>query len=88
MVRTQAEDDFVLVLLEGVASRADHTLQDAGHGEMVRQQRAAMRAAIEGDLGDVVEEATGRPVRAMLSDYSPEHDATALVFLLERRPTG
>jgi uncharacterized protein YbcI len=78
------EDDHVLVLLRQVETDLEHTLTEQGREDLVGELRHVVEGAFHDELCALVAAATGRRVRAMLSDHDPATDSTALVFLLER----
>jgi hypothetical protein len=59
-------------------------LTDQGREDLVGELRHVVEGAFHDELCALVAAATGRRVRAMLSDHDPATDSTALVFLLER----
>jgi uncharacterized protein YbcI len=80
--RTSINTNFVLVVLDDVLTRAERSLLDAGEGELVRRQRIVFAELMREDAIAIVQGATGRKVRALLSDVDPERGVSALVFLL------
>jgi uncharacterized protein YbcI len=77
-------DDVVVVLLSDVMTRAEHTLAAGGRRDAILAGRDNLLAAMRPQLEQIVESVTGCGVDAVLSDMSPEVDATSLVFLLDR----
>lgn len=75
--------EVVVVILEEVFTKAELVLVEAGRFKQVRAHRQAVQDQIEPLLRRVVEEATGRPVRAFLSQVSAEDRGIASeVFVL------
>ncbi|HWE82910.1 MAG TPA: Na-translocating system protein MpsC family protein, partial [Gaiellaceae bacterium] len=62
----------------------ERTLVEAGETEAVDGIRRAFQRAMRERFVTVVEEATGRHVRAFLSEVSLEPDISAEIFVLER----
>jgi uncharacterized protein YbcI len=63
----------------------ERTLVDAGELEAVRQTRLAFQRAMETAFTQIVEEATGRKVRAFLSQVHMNPDISCEIFVLERQ---
>jgi uncharacterized protein YbcI len=83
-VRTVYGHDHVVTFLEGIYTPLERTLVDAGEVAAVTEVRRAFQRAMETRFVAVVEEATGRRVRAFLSEVSLDPDISAEVFVLER----
>ena len=81
--RTDLHEDVVVCVLENLATVADRTLISQGHADSVREVRGLLREGVQRDLTRIVEHHTGRRVGCFLSDYRPEQDTAALVFLLK-----
>jgi uncharacterized protein YbcI len=64
------KNDVVVVILEEIFTKAEETLVGAGHFDQVRSHRQTFQDEVEGLFREVVEEATGRKVRAFLSQVS------------------
>jgi uncharacterized protein YbcI len=76
-------DDVVLCVFEGGALRIEETLRDHGKEEMVHRVRREFQAALNEEFRGLIEEATGRRVRAFMSQYDTDHDIGAEIFFLE-----
>jgi uncharacterized protein YbcI len=74
--------DCVVVILEEIFTKAEEILTDAGRFEHVRQHRQAFQDQVEPVFCQAVEVATGRKVRAFLSQVTEEGIASE-VFVLE-----
>ena len=83
--KTYLLDDVVLCILEGGALRIEETLRDHGEEEMVHTVRRTFQAALNDEFRGIIEEATGRPVRAFMSQFDPEHNIGAEIFFLQPR---
>jgi uncharacterized protein YbcI len=81
--KTFLHDDFVLCLLEDVFTPAERTLVRAGNAEQVHSTRAAFQEAVGDDFIAVVEAATGRRVRAFMSQVHVDPEVAGELFLLE-----
>ena len=82
--RTHHNEEFALVILEGVLSRAEQTLLAGGSVEAVRSIRRALHDAIRPDLIAVVEAATGQSVMSSLSELDNQTGTAVEVFLFHR----
>ena len=87
-VRTIYGHDHVVTFLEDIYTPAERTLVDAGETAAVEEMRRAFQRAMRERFVAVVEEATGRKVRAFLSEVSLDPDISAEVFVLERGEPG
>jgi len=81
--RAFIDQDVVVCLLEGGATRAEVNLVAAGRAELVRLSRDALQRAMEPDLIAAVERITGREVRSFLSGVSTSADSSVELFVLE-----
>ena len=86
--RTLYGHDHVVTFLEDIYLPAERTLVEAGEAEAVHEMRRAFQRAMRDRFVAVVEEATGRKVRAFLSEVSLDPDISAEVFVLERAGAG
>ena len=83
-VRTVFGHDHVVTFLEDLYTPLERTLVEAGETAAVHEARRAFQRAMKARFVAVVEEATGRKVRAFLSEVSLEPDISAEIFVLER----
>jgi uncharacterized protein YbcI len=83
-VRTVYGHDHVVTFLEDIYTPAERTLVEAGETEAVEEMRRAFQRAMRERFVAVVENATGRKVRAFLSEVSLDPDISAEVFVLQR----
>jgi uncharacterized protein YbcI len=83
-VRTVFGHDHVVTFLEDMYTPVERTLLAAGEVEAVRTTRRAFQRAMEAKFVEVVEQATGRTVRAFLSETHVDRDISAEIFVLER----
>ena len=81
--KTFLYDDFALCLLEDVLTRAEKTLVAAGNTEQVHATRMAFQEAVRPDFIALVEEATGRSVRAFVSQIHVDPELAVELFLFE-----
>lgn len=86
MARTSLNTNFALVVLEDSLTKAERNLVAAGELESVRGQRRTFQTLMREEAIRAVEEATGRQVRAFLSDFSAEAGIAAELFLFEPFP--
>jgi len=82
-VRTVLGVDHVICFLEDIYTPAERTLVEAGEIEAVTQTRLAFQRAMQTRFTEVVEQATGRTVRAFLSQTHIKPDISCEIFVLE-----
>jgi uncharacterized protein YbcI len=80
--KTYVMGDLVVCVLEETFTKAERTLVDRGDVEAVQQIRRRFQQQMKDDFSAVVEQATGRVVRAFLSETNLEADVSVEVFLL------
>jgi uncharacterized protein YbcI len=80
--KTYIFDDLVVVVLEETFTRAEKTLAQRGEGEVIQHIRRRFQQQMTENFTSVVEQATGRKVRAFLSDTHIAHDVSVETFLL------
>jgi len=80
--KTYVMDDLVVVLLEETFTQAERTLVDRGETDAIQQIRRRFQQQVGDEFSAVVEQATGRSVRAFLSETNLEADVSAEIFLL------
>jgi uncharacterized protein YbcI len=80
--KTYIVDDLVVVVLEESFTRAEKTLAERGEREAIQHIRRRFQQAMADSFTSVVEQATGRKVRAFLSETDIEHDVSVETFLL------
>jgi uncharacterized protein YbcI len=81
--KTFLTDDYALCVLEDVFTPAEHTLIRAARSDNVEANRRAFQEAVEGELVATVEDATGRRVRAYLSQVHIGAEVAVELFLFE-----
>jgi uncharacterized protein YbcI len=81
--KTHLVGDTVVSILEGGFTTVERTLLDTGDLESVYQMRRSFQSATEGEFRRIVEEATGRPVRAYMSTIHVDPDLAVELFVLE-----
>jgi uncharacterized protein YbcI len=85
--KTYIMDDLVVVVLEESFTRAEKTLAERGESEAIQHIRRRFQQQMAQDFTSVVEQATGRRVRAFLSDTDIAQDVSVETFLLADRRT-
>jgi uncharacterized protein YbcI len=80
--KTYIVEDLVVCVLEETFTRAEKTLVDHGEREAVQQIRRRFQQRMADDFTGIVEQATGRKVRAFLSETNLEQDVSVETFLL------
>jgi uncharacterized protein YbcI len=86
--KTYIQDDLVVVVLEETFTLAERTLIDRGEAEPIHDIRRRFQHVMGEQFKAIVEDATGRPVRAFMSELSVEEDVAVEVFLLGEAPSG
>ena len=80
--RTYIVDDLVVVVLEESFTRAEKTLVERGEREAIQQIRRRFQQQMADSFISIVEQATGRRVRAFLSETDVGQDVSVETFLL------
>jgi uncharacterized protein YbcI len=80
--KTHITDDLVAVVLEETFTKAERTLVDRGEIESIQQIRRRFQQHMADEFTSIVEQATGRRVRAFLSETNLEQDVSVEIFLL------
>ena len=80
--KTYVFDDLVVVVLEETFTRAEKTLVQRGEADAIQHIRRRFQQQMADDFTGVVEQATGRRVRAFLSETNIEQDVSVETFLL------
>jgi uncharacterized protein YbcI len=80
-------EDIVAVVLEETFTKAERTLVARGETEAIGQIRRRFQQAMADEFKGIVEQATGRVVRAFLSETNLEADVSVEFFLLGDRRT-
>jgi uncharacterized protein YbcI len=75
-------DDIVAVVLEETFTKAERTLVHRGETEAIQGIRRRFQQAMADEFKGIVEQATGRVVRAFLSETNLEADVSVEFFLL------
>jgi uncharacterized protein YbcI len=81
--KTYVTGDYVLSVLEEIFTPAERTLISAGKGEHVQTTRTAFQEAVQADFVEIVEQTTGRSVRALISQVHLETGSAIELFLFE-----
>ena len=80
--KTYIVEDLVVVVLEESFTRAEKTLVQRGEREAIQHIRRRFQQAMADSFTSIVEQATGRRVRAFLSETNIEQDVSVETFLL------
>src|SRR3954462_15657905 len=80
-------DDVVVVVLEETFTKAERTLIGRGERESIQAIRRRFQQAMEADFRSIVEQATGRKVRAFMSETDLDADLSVEFFILGDRLT-
>jgi uncharacterized protein YbcI len=81
-VKTHYSDDLVAVVLQETFTRVERTLIERGEVEAIQQIRRRFQQQMKEEFTAVVEQATGRKVRAFLSETNLAEDVSVEIFLL------
>ena len=82
--KTYITGDYALSVLEEIFTPAERTLIAAGKGEHVQTTRMAFQEAVQAEFVTIVEETTGRQVRALISQVHLDTGAAIELFLFEK----
>ena len=80
--KTYIVEDLVVVVLEESFTRAEKTLVERGEGAAIQHIRRRFQQQMAESFTSVVEQATGRRVRAFMSDTDIAQDVSVETFLL------
>ena len=80
--KTYMSEDMVAVVLEETFTKAERTLVQRGELDAIRDIRRRFQQALADEFKSIVEQATGRVVRAFLSETNLEADVSVEFFLL------
>ena len=79
--KTYITGDYALSVLEEIFTPAERTLIVAGKGEHVHATRTAFQEAVQAEFVAIVEEITGREIRALISQVHLETGLAIELFL-------
>jgi uncharacterized protein YbcI len=85
--KTYLIDDTVVCVMQDVFTTVEHTLIEAGKGELVREVRTSFQYSLRTEFIDAVHEVTGRRPRAFMSQIDCNADMAVEFFLLENGVT-
>jgi uncharacterized protein YbcI len=85
--KAYVSDDMVAVVLEETFTKAERTLIDRGESDAIKEIRRRFQQTMADDFKSIVEQATGRVVRAFLSETDVEADVSVEFFLLGEERT-
>jgi uncharacterized protein YbcI len=87
--KTYARDDLIVVVMRGCGFTAlEQTLVDNGDPDRVVDMRHEFQSMMAKRYTDTIEELTGRPVLAFLSQAHVEPDITMEIFFLDASLEG
>jgi uncharacterized protein YbcI len=81
--RTTIDGNLIVVLLEGGFTRAERTLDDSEHRDVVLAGRVGLQDAMRTAMVEAVERVIARPVRSFMSANDLERNLQCEVFVLE-----
>jgi len=85
--KVYSDRDFLAVVLEETFTAAEKTLIGRGEAEGIQDIRRRFQRVMADQFKSVVEQATGRKVRAFLSETNLEADIAVEIFLLSEERT-
>ena len=80
--RTTISDDHVVIVLGDLLTKGERKLVDSGKHDRVLALRRDFQLAMREDLVAMIEELTGRQVKAFMSDNHVDPDLAIEVFIL------
>jgi uncharacterized protein YbcI len=83
-----AGPDLLVATLENSLTRIERTMADAGEHERLRDLRMHFQYLGEDDFVGIVEQITGRKVRAFVSGMDTKHDVASELFYFEPEPAA
>jgi len=81
--RAYIDEDLVAVVLQDTMIKAEKTLAEEGEEDLVRGVRRVFQGKFREDAVEIVENLTGRKVKAFLSDHAIDPDVAIEAFVLE-----
>jgi uncharacterized protein YbcI len=85
--RTTIGDDLVVCVLADTLTKSERKLVDAGEQHIVLEERSAFQRMIREEAIGAVESATGRTVRAFMSNNHIDPDVAVETFVLLPLPS-
>ena len=85
--KTYLVEDLVVVVLEETFTRAEKTLAERGERDAIEHIRRRFQQQMADSFTSIVEQATGRKVRAFLSETDIDTDVSVETFLLAEERT-
>jgi uncharacterized protein YbcI len=82
-VRTSIHNDYVITYLEGIYTPIERTLIEGGKQNILMDARLAYQELMREEFITIVEQNTGRKVRAFMSQNHVSPDIAAELFFLE-----
>src|SRR5215208_7597320 len=80
--KVYADGDLIAVVLEETFTPAERTLIARGEADGIQEIRRRFQRVMADQFRSIVEQATGREVRAFLSETDLENDVAVELFLL------
>ena len=80
--RTTIDENLVVCVLGDALTKAEHTLVQGGHDEVVLRGRRAMQQTLAADAISLVEDLTERAVLAFMSNNHIDPDLGVEIFIL------
>jgi len=82
--RSHIVDDLIVVRLKGVLTPAEQQLSTSTEGvELIKDMRSRLRENTKAEFSRMISDATGVPVRDILTDISTASNERVFVFILD-----
>ena len=81
--KTYLVDELIVCVLQGGALRLEETLRERGNQRLLDEMHRALCAAVDDECRTIIEQETGRRVRAVVSERDPDCDLECKVVFLE-----
>jgi uncharacterized protein YbcI len=81
--KTYLIDDTIVCVMQDVFTTVEHTLIEAGKGDLVREVRTTFQYSLRHEFIDAVSTITGRRVRSFMSQVDCDEDMAIEFFLLD-----
>ena len=85
--KTYLIDDTVVCVMQDVFTTVEHTLIEAGKGDLVREVRTTFQYSMRDEFIGAVSEITGRRARSFMSQIDCDADMAVEFFLLDSGET-
>jgi uncharacterized protein YbcI len=84
--RTTIDQNVIAIVTDDTLTTAERNLANAGDVESVKNMRQRFHRIMHDESVAMIEQMTGRTVRAFLQDVEPETNVAAHIFVLDPLP--